>query len=149
MCGPILWRKLEPQARLDGLRPTHAILSLTYGLLGEKEKTSAKPLDDLPLSTPDEVQQFWKTLRETFKLDMPPLIRRAEETEASAYPYQDQIEFDDFPSPDLSSLALIFIVEANKSKFMILVKSEPAADMKHFGPEISWVEFMQSTAKQE
>jgi hypothetical protein len=147
LCGPKLWRRLEPQAKLNGLRP-NALLSLTYSSSAGKEEKSATLLEGMPISTSEEVRLFWKTLHETIKFDESPLIRRAEASEASSYPYKDEIETDEFPSPDLSSMGVVFMVEANKSKFIVVVKSRPQADMKHFGPEISWIELMESTGKQ-
>jgi hypothetical protein len=85
---------------------------------------------------------FWKTLREEFKIDGPLVIRRAATPEWSAYPYQEEIENNDFPSPDLAGLTVLFITEVNKSRFMVLVKNVPKANMQHFEPEVSWVEIM-------
>jgi hypothetical protein len=148
LCGPKLWRRLESRARLNGLRPG-ALLSLTGSLGDGKEEHSAAPSEDTPISTAGEVRLFWKTLRETIKLDESPLIRRAGASEASAYPHQDKIENDEFPSPDLSSLGMVFTVEANKSKFVVVVESEPQAGTKHFGPKISWIELMEGAEKQK
>jgi hypothetical protein len=149
MCGPKLWRKLESQAWLNGLRPTGMLVQRTFSLTHGKEKSQDRLLDDQPLFAAEEVRLFRKTLRETFKLDGPPLIRYAKAAEASVYPYPEQIRNNDFPPPDLSSLAILFVVEINQSRFAVLVTSEPDADLKHFGPEISWVDLMQDLGKQE
>jgi len=69
-------------------------------LSGGKEKRTAKLLDDRPISTPDEVRLFRKTLHETYEISGTPAIRRAEAAEASAYPYQEEIRNNDFPPPE-------------------------------------------------
>ena len=145
LCGPELWRKVESKARLNGLVPRGRLVSRTYAV--GKEKTSERRLEDQPLLTSEEVRLFWKTLRESYKIGGPPLIRQANAAESSQY--QEHVKIDDFPLPDLSSLAIMFVVEMNNAKFAVLVKSEPTADMKHFGPEISWIDLMQGADNQD
>ena len=42
----------------------------------------------------------------------------------------------------LLGLTVLFIVEVNTSRFMVLVKNVPDDNMAHFEPELSWVETM-------
>lgn len=142
--GPKLWRTLEPHARRNGLQPKGSILSVTYDLAGNgaQHNESTTKLEDQLILPPDEARLFWKTLSEVFKIDGRLAIRRATRAERSAYTYHEEIENDDFPSPDLGGLAILFIVEGSKSKFMVLVKNEPDDNMEHFEPEVTWVEIM-------
>jgi len=144
VCGPRLWRMLEPHARRNGLQPSGSLLSVTYDLAGKgaRQKESARKLEDQLILPSDEARLFWQTLREAFKIDGPLTIRRAASTERSAYTYHEEIENNDFPAPNLAGLAVLFIVEGNKSRFMVLVKNVPDDNMEHFEPEVSWIEIM-------
>ncbi len=144
VCGPRLWATLEPHARRNGLQPSGSLLGVTYNLGGKgaKEKKSERKLEDQLILPSDEARLFWQTLRETVKIDGPLTIRRAASAERSAYTYREEIENNDFPPPNLADLSVLFIVEANKSKFMVLVKNVPDETMEHFEPELSWVEIM-------
>lgn len=144
VCGPKLWRSLEPQARLNGLRPVGTLIREVHSLTGGQDASTSQVLDDRPISTPDEVRLFRKTLRETHRISTMPTIRLAGKAEAATYPYQEEIADNDFPPPDLSSLSIIFVVEANNSKFLVVIKSVPDADLKHFEPQLSWVELIGS-----
>ncbi|HEU4933052.1 MAG TPA: hypothetical protein VFT48_13310 [Pyrinomonadaceae bacterium] len=144
VCGPRLWQTLEPHARRNGLQPSGSLLSVTYDLAGKgaKQKESTRKLADQLILPSDEARRFWQTLREAFKIDGPLTIRRAVSGEQSAYTYHEEIENDDFPPPDLAGRTVLFIVEVNKSRFMVLVKNVPDDNMEHFEPDVSWVETM-------
>ena len=144
VCGPRLWRTLEPHARRNGLQPKGSLLSVTYDLAGNgaQQKENTSKLEDQLILPSDEARLFWKTLSEAFKIDGRLAIRRATRAERSAYKYYEEIENSDFPTPDLAGLAILFIVEGNNSKFMVLVKNEPDDNMEHFEPEVTWVEIM-------
>jgi hypothetical protein len=117
---------------------------MTYNLAGKgaKQKERTRTLEDQLILPSDEARLFWKTLREEFKIDGPLAIRRATSAEWSTYPYQEEIENNDFPPPNLAGHTVLFIVEVNKSRFMVLVKNVPEANMQHFEPEVNWVEIM-------
>ena len=142
VCGPRLWKMLEPHARRNGLQPSGSLHSVTYDLAGAGQKVSEKQLEDKLILPANEARLFWQTLRETFKIEGPLTIRRAVSAERSAYTYHEPVESNDFPTPDLLGLTVLFIVEVNTSKFMVLVKNVPDDSMAHFEPEMSWVETM-------
>ena len=144
VCGPRLWNTLEPHARRNGLRPSGALLGVTHDLTekGAKQEKTPRKLEDQLILPSDEARLFWKTLSEEFKIDGPLRIKRAVSAERSAYTYYEEIEDDDFPPPNLAGLTVLFIVEVNKSRLMVLVKNEPKEDMEHFEPVLSWVEIM-------
>jgi hypothetical protein len=146
LCGPKIWQELEPLAVRKGLRPA-LLVRHTYSTSDDKRANAVTLVKDKPFSAPDEVRLFWQMLHETIKLDGSPSVRRVEASEASAYSLYDQVEKDDFPSPNLSSMGLVFIVESNKHQFIVVVKSEIQADMKHFGPGINWVELVGDIAE--
>jgi len=143
VCGPRLWKTLEPRARRNGLQPSGSLRSHTYtfGGKGAKQKENTRTLED-QLIWPSETRLLWQTLREAFKLDGPLTIRRAAVPERSSYTYQEQIEDNDFPPPNLAGLTVLFVIEANESRFMVLVKNVPEGNMEHFQPEVRWVELM-------
>lgn len=144
VCGPRLWRTLEPHARRNGLRPSGSLLSVTYNLAGKgaKQKEIARKLEDQLILPSYEARLFWKTLHEEFKIDGPLAFRRAASAEWSAYTYHEDIKNNDFPAPNLADLTVLFIAEGNKSRFMVLVKNVPEDHMGHFEPAMSWVEIM-------
>jgi hypothetical protein len=144
VCGPRLWRTLEPHARRNGLQPSGSLLSVTYDLAGNgvEEKEISRKLEDQLILPSVEARLFWQTLREAFKIDGPLAIKRAASAEQSAYTYDEEIEDNDFPPPNLADLTVLFIVEGNKSRFMVLVKNVPEDNMEHFEPEVRWVEIM-------
>jgi len=144
VCGPRLWGTLEPHARRNGLKPSGSLLSVTYNLRGKgaKQKKSARKLEDRLILPSDEARLFWKTFNEAFKIDGRLAIRRATRAERSAYTYHEEIENSDFPPPNLAGLTILFIVEGNNSRFMVLVKSVPEDNMEHFEPEVTWLEIM-------
>lgn len=142
VCGPKLWTTLEPHARRNGLQPKGSLLTVTHDLAGNGTEPKESKLADQLISRSDEARLFWKTLHEAFKIEGRLAIRRATRAEQSAYTYFEMIENDDFPSPDLGDLAILFIVEGNNSKFMVLVKNVPDDKMEHFAPEVTWVEIM-------
>ena len=144
VCGPKLWRTLEPHARRNGLQPSGSLLGVVHDLTekGAKQENRLRKLEDQLILPSDEARLFWQTLRETFKIDGSLGIKRAASSELSAYTYFDPIENDNFPSPEPGGLAVLFIVEVNKSRFMVLVKNLPKDDMEHLEPVVSWVEIM-------
>jgi hypothetical protein len=149
VCGPRLWTTLEPHARRNGLQPSGSLLSVTYDLTGKGDKESQKKLEDRPIQAANEARLFWLTLREVFKLDGPLTIRPASSAERSANTFPGQIENmyfpeieNDFPAPNLAGRSVSYVVEGNKSKFMVLVKNVPTANMESFEPQVSWVELM-------
>ena len=142
VCGPRLWKTLEPHARRNGLQPSGSLHSVTYDLAGAGQKVSEKQLEHKLILPANEARLFWQTLREAFKIEGPLTIRRAVSAERSAYTYPEPIESNDFPTPDLGDLAVLFIVEVNTSRFMVLVKNMPDDNMAHFEPQLSWVETM-------
>lgn len=143
VCGPRLWRTLEPHARRNGLQPKGSLLSVTHNLADKDAKQeSAMKLEDQLILPPYEARLFWTTLIEAFKIDGRLAIRRATRAEQSAYTYHEEIENTDFPSPDLMGLTILFIVEGNNSKFMVLVKNVPDDNMDRFEPEVTCVEIM-------
>jgi hypothetical protein len=143
VCGPKLWRTLEPNARRNGLQPKGSLLSVTYDLANNGAwKESASKLEDQLILPSDEARLFWKTLSEAFRIDGRLAIRRATRAERSAYKHQEEFADTDFPSPDLADLTILFIVEGNNSKFMVVVKNVPDDKMEHYQPEVTWVEIM-------
>jgi hypothetical protein len=142
MCGRRLWQKLKSQAERNGLQPVSSLVGTTYSLGGGNRMSTVQVLEDVPLSSAGEMQLFVKTLREVFSIKGPLAIRRAEVSEASAYAFQEQTNNDDPPPPNLAGLTVNFVVEANQSKFMVLVESLPEGDINHFGPAVRWIELM-------
>ena len=135
-CSPLAVRK--------GLQPV-SLVGHTYNLSSEgKAKPVVTAIED-KLLTQDAVHLFWQTLHlyRVITLDGSPLIKRVVGSEASAYPFYDQFENDSFPSPDLSEMRLVFSVESNRHRFLVVVKSEMQADMKHFGPGINSIELVE------
>ena len=144
VCGPKLWTTLEPDARRHGLKPSGSLIGVTFDLAGKDagQQEKASKLQDQLILPADEARLFWQTFREAFKIEAPLQIRRAAPAEHSAYTFYEEIEDDDFPPPDLAGRTVLFIVEKNKSKFMVLVQNAPQEDMEHFEPRVSWVEIM-------
>ena len=143
VCGPRLWTTLEPHARRNGLKPSGSLIGVTYDLTGKNPREKEVKLQDQLILPSDEARLFWKTFREAFKIEAPLAIKRAGLAERSAYTYHDQIEDDDFPPPDLAGRTVLFIVEGNKSRFMVVVQNVPQEDMEHFEPRVSWVEIVE------
>ena len=142
VCGPRLWSTLEPHARRNGLQPKGSLVSVTYDLAAEGANQKESKLPDQLILPRDEARLFWKTLSEAFKIDGRLAIRRARRAERSFYTYHEEIEIDDFPQPDLAYLTVLFVIEGNNSRFMVLVRNVLDANMEHYEPEVTWVEIM-------
>ena len=142
VCGPRLWTTLEPHARRKGLEPSSALIGFTFDLTGKnaRQQESGSKLPDQLILPSDEARLFWQTLREAFKIEGPLAIRRATRAERSAYTYYVEIEDDDLPPPILPDFAVLFVVDGNKSRFMVLVQNVLQEKMEHFEPKLSWVE---------
>jgi len=142
VCGPRLWATIEADARRNGLQPAGSLIrqSFSFGGKGAKSETTETKLKEQPISPPDEARLFWKTLREKFRIGAPLVITRATSAELTVYPYQEEIENDDFPPPNLAGLTVFFIVESNQSRFIVVVKNVPQDSIDHYRPELSWVE---------
>lgn len=142
VCGPTLWTTLEPHARRKGLEPSSALIGFNFELTGKVVQESGSKLPDQLILPSDEARLFWQTLREVFKIEGSLSIRRATRAERSAYTYHVEIEDADLPPPILANFAVLFIVEGNKSRFLVLVQNVLRENMEYFEPKVNWVEIM-------
>jgi len=147
VCGPKLWTTLAPHAERNGLKPSGSLIGATFDLTGKEPSKNAGKLQDQLIWPSGEARLFWQIFGEVFKLDAPLAIKRAGEAERSAYTYHEPIEDDDFPPPNLMGLAVLFIVEGNNSRFIVLIQNVPQEDMEHFEPSVSWVEIISTVAR--
>ena len=142
LCGVKLWQRLKSQAEINGLRPTGSLITMTYDLMG-KEQPKTRKLEDVPLSSVEEMALFIKTLRDVFAITQPPSIRHAERNEIVDR-YQQGILDTSPTNPELVGFVMTFIAEANNSKFVLQVEAIPRENVTRFGPAITWIELADS-----
>jgi hypothetical protein len=148
VCGPKLWKTLEPRAKSLGLQPKGSLIreELVFNSSAPKQTT----LPHQPITGANEARLFWKSLREQFNLNEPLTVRHATSAERSAdtYSYKFDANFqipgrdNDFPPPDLTGYEILFVAEMNESRFVVLVANELDETMKHSAPELKWIEII-------